>query len=196
MKKCTNCLTEKPLDEFHFKNKETGTRKSKCKDCRTEERRQRYVDNKDHENMLSRTYHEQHREKMNRKARQHYQENREQYIARDHRRRIGDMEARDGSATRAFYVYVIDNYSKCVTCGVEFEGVYPEHTALTMGHMIPLNRGGMTSSSNILPQCNLCNLQQGRKTLEEWGIDEVVIESIEEELENNYKLFPPLEIDL
>lgn len=33
MKYCSGCEKEKPLDEFYFRNKEKGTRQSRCKIC-------------------------------------------------------------------------------------------------------------------------------------------------------------------
>jgi hypothetical protein len=42
VKVCTGCSIEKPLDEFAFKNKQTGRRAARCKTCHSRERRDHY----------------------------------------------------------------------------------------------------------------------------------------------------------
>jgi hypothetical protein len=44
---CTKCEEEKSLDEFQFKNKEKGTKKSQCKSCIKEYRLKYYSENRE-----------------------------------------------------------------------------------------------------------------------------------------------------
>lgn len=59
MKKiCTKCKVMKLLDDFHKSNKNKSGRKSWCKVCRSKDRRQRYLSNKEHELALSKLRYE------------------------------------------------------------------------------------------------------------------------------------------
>lgn len=41
---CTKCGRELPLDQFHWRDKKKGTRRSECKDCHTGYMKQRYAE--------------------------------------------------------------------------------------------------------------------------------------------------------
>ena len=43
---CTKCGKEKPLSEFHWRNKAKGTRRSECKECHNKFMTNRYHSNK------------------------------------------------------------------------------------------------------------------------------------------------------
>lgn len=44
---CTQCGRELPIDQFHWRSKAKGTRRSECKECHNNFMRQRYKDKKD-----------------------------------------------------------------------------------------------------------------------------------------------------
>lgn len=46
MKHCNECNTDKPLDEFSIRNKERGTRNSRCKQCIRDYGKRHYRDNR------------------------------------------------------------------------------------------------------------------------------------------------------
>ena len=43
---CTKCGRELPLDQFNFRNKAKGTRRSECKECHTAYMKQKYQEKK------------------------------------------------------------------------------------------------------------------------------------------------------
>lgn len=188
-KKCTKCKEVKSIDQFHAKNKERGTYKSHCKECRSIHRKKRYEENSEHERANSRKWHLDNLEYARAGKREHYENNKEWYTARDQRRRDQELASNDKSATKAFYLYLKTTYTHCCTCGTEFSGEYPEPCSRTIAHIQPLNRGGRTSSDNLLPQCALCNARQGTKTLQEWGVGQLRIDWIYDELKKNGELF-------
>ena len=53
---CKNCSTEKPEEEFSFKNKAKGIRQAHCKECHKIWRRSHYEDNKEKEYKRARAY--------------------------------------------------------------------------------------------------------------------------------------------
>lgn len=46
MKQCGRCGRELPLDEFAWKSREAGTKQSYCRSCQAEYRREHYEDNR------------------------------------------------------------------------------------------------------------------------------------------------------
>ncbi|MBI6182504.1 MULTISPECIES: HNH endonuclease [Serratia] len=52
---------------------------------------------------------------------------------------------------------------KCAYCGVSLSG-----ESLTIDHVLPKNRGGDNSVSNLLASCRPCNTAKGAKTMEQW----------------------------
>lgn len=51
-KVCTKCGIEKPIEDFHWRNKAQGTRRSECKECHNNQVKKRYGENKDLINTL------------------------------------------------------------------------------------------------------------------------------------------------
>lgn len=43
---CTKCGRELPIDQFNFRNKAKGTRRSECKECHTSYMKQKYQEKK------------------------------------------------------------------------------------------------------------------------------------------------------
>ena len=46
---CTKCKVEKSEEEFSFKNIEKGRRRTVCKNCHSDYRKQKYIENKEKE---------------------------------------------------------------------------------------------------------------------------------------------------
>jgi len=53
------------------------------------------------------------------------------------------------------------NGRRCMVCGVDLGSKYPDMPGLvarpTIGHWLPLDRGGTNDISNLRPECHLCN---------------------------------------
>lgn len=43
---CTKCGIEKSVEDFHWRNKSAGTRRSECKECHNKQVKSRYKENK------------------------------------------------------------------------------------------------------------------------------------------------------
>ena len=54
VKVCSQCEIEKPLSEFEFKNKITGTRRANCRQCKNESKRKAYEDSRTHPESVAR----------------------------------------------------------------------------------------------------------------------------------------------
>lgn len=81
-----------------------------------------------------------------------------------HRRRAR-LKALDQHFTVAEWREVLAEHGyKCIDCGV-FEDALRRDTGqgLTVGHMLPLCRGGANTAANLRPQCFKCNRRQGSK---------------------------------
>jgi len=48
MKKCTKCLKNRPLNDYHWDNKSKGYRASRCKDCIANYKKECYQENKEY----------------------------------------------------------------------------------------------------------------------------------------------------
>ena len=49
---CTKCGVEKSIDDFHWRNRKFGTRRSECKECHNAQMKIRYKENKKQINLL------------------------------------------------------------------------------------------------------------------------------------------------
>ena len=48
---CTKCGKEKSIEDFHWRNKEKGTRRSECKECHNNHMKKDYIKKKDFVNV-------------------------------------------------------------------------------------------------------------------------------------------------
>ena len=97
-----------------------------------------------------------HREEARIRARKWYADNRERSkitakVNKLRRRNAG------GSFTHEDWKKILDQQLNCcIDCGREFY----EHLQPTIGHAIPIIRGGTNHPSNIIAQCWQCNRRQ------------------------------------
>lgn len=56
----------------------------------------------------------------------------------------------------------------CYHCGQKFS-----KDELTMDHLIPLGRGGLSTKNNLVVSCKSCNSQKKNKTVAELRLDEL-----------------------
>jgi len=57
------------------------------------------------------------------------------------------------------------DYHTCQYCGAR-----PDRSDLTIDHVVPRSRGGMTSWENVVTACRRCNTRKGSKTPAEAGM--------------------------
>jgi 5-methylcytosine-specific restriction endonuclease McrA len=83
-----------------------------------------------------------------------------------------------------FNVFLRDRFS-CQYCGARED--------LTFDHLLPRARGGLTTWSNVITACSLCNLRKGSLTLREAGMRpaHMPFEPSVHDLHRNGRLFPP-----
>lgn len=85
-----------------------------------------------------------------------YIRNRESYYAYSRARRALKRNAPgSGLSAEQWRGIIASQHGKCFDCGAR--------ERLTVGHLIPLSRGGWHDPSNVAGQCLRCNLQQGTK---------------------------------
>lgn len=64
MRFCSDCKETKPVAEFSFRNKKTGTLQNRCKLCHAEYRRQHYLKNRDKYIDMAKDWNDENRESM------------------------------------------------------------------------------------------------------------------------------------
>ena len=57
---------------------------------------------------------------------------------------------------------------KCYHCGEHFTSA-----ELTMDHLLPIARGGVSNKRNCVPACKACNTRKGNKTRAELALAEL-----------------------
>lgn len=115
------------------------------------------------------------RESYNAYMREHYQKNKEKYLARrkrykaNNRLKINEQKRRRhakiiGTKTEPVsYEKILEVYGMwCHICQEEIES----KTDLHMDHVIPLSKGGTHTYTNIKPSHALCNMQKTDQILE------------------------------
>ena len=97
-KYCSKCGVLKPLTEYYFHNKRTGTLRANCKDCQRVYQKKYYEDNRDKFLDNQRQYYQDHRDEILEQHKQYYQDNcdkildnQKQYY-QDHRDEIRDYQ--------------------------------------------------------------------------------------------------------
>lgn len=147
-KACSKCGTVKPLDEFHKKKGRSDGRRSECKACsksyreRTKDRKyrlqnERYASDSD--------YRDRKLAQATRRQRDCADEVRK--YQRDYQcKRRAKLKGGDFDFDIALQLYG----DSCGICGEKSDD-------LTVGHIIPVARGGGNHQWNIRPECPKCN---------------------------------------
>jgi 5-methylcytosine-specific restriction endonuclease McrA len=148
-------------------------------------KRDYYWDNKENENARNKEYREENKERLNQQASDRYHadieasreyqriwnENNpekrrivetrynrahpEKVLQKNGRQRARRKNAPINDFTAAEWQELKEQYNyRCVYCGEQFE-------RLTQDHIIPLNKGGAHTKSNIVPACRRCNGRKG-----------------------------------
>ena len=155
LKYCPKCGQVKAITEFH---KNGSTLRSFCKKCEIERSRlskestgyYRRPEVKARRNEASRRY---------KRAKYRFDEEyRVAELIRCHNRRKLVMET---TLTPLEWLSIVEqfNYS-CAYCGSKHN--------LTMDHVVPVARGGLTEYYNIVPACKSCNSSKNAKDVIEW----------------------------
>ena len=74
-KRCTVCNKDKPISEFHFRNKKKGTYNSSCKECEKQRQHHWYENNIEHIEQ----YREANKEHIKEQRKQYRENNKEHY---------------------------------------------------------------------------------------------------------------------
>ena len=145
-KACSKCGIVKPLDEFHKKKGRSDGRRSECKSCSKAYR----VKNRDRISEMNRRHYRRPEVRARkiasakRSAENRREEVREYQRIYQAKRRAAWDKSFDWDVALGIYGH------KCAICGQEGVG-------LTVGHIIPVSRGGAGAQWNIRPECLPCN---------------------------------------
>ncbi len=175
-RRCTICGESKPVDQFHFKNRKTGVLKSRCKTCRTLEKRayraahsdaikasaaRYYAANKEMIAERQRRWREDHPGRALAISSRSKHRHTDTVNASTHRRRAR-LKGLDGSWTATEWESLKATYDyRCLCCGRQ----EPE-IKLCADHVIPVSKGGANTIANLEPLCKSCNSLKGRRLID------------------------------
>jgi hypothetical protein len=102
MKTCTGCGLEKSPEAFSFRNKVTGERQARCRDCAKAYATAYRAENRERRLEELRAYYAENRERLLQQKREHYAANREEMVSKAREKRERNRE-KDRAAARAYY---------------------------------------------------------------------------------------------
>jgi len=197
-KYCSGCKQWKPHSEF-WKNK-YGNPASECKLCNNK-RKMNYVRrNPDKELIWRKRYYQKHRDEIIKKVTDFYKkrpELRKLYNKRWMKRNPDKYKAvrarrekrkKDGNISSDDILRLLIMFKKYGCCPICDKVVDGKRRAWWLEHDIPLSRGGKHELSNVIYDCNICNMKKGTKTLKEFcgmtvdGILEKVQKEVKEKV--------------
>ncbi len=172
-KRCSDCETEKPVDQF-YRYKEGGYLFRRCKVChvalskvqakkrprtKRNEYQKRYLDS-----------HPEARERERQRRRDRYRNNKEYFLALGSRRRAWKLGG-GGSHSEDAWRQLKELFgNRCLCCGQEKK--------LTRDHVIPLSRQGSDDITNIQPMCAACNKSKFTQAVDYRTREKVVLEEL------------------
>lgn len=173
---CTGCGVRQPIDEFDKNNTIDGGRKSKCKQCRSDQMKSWYGDNRERQQRRARERTVRDSAKIRDRDRERYYSNREKHLelvhARVDRARAEKFGVEfDPTVTRKA---LRERYGdRCHYCCTEMDFEIGDHgnpadCKATIEHMVPLCRGGGHTWTNCVLSCWECNGDKQRRTVDEW----------------------------
>lgn len=103
-------------------------------------------------------YNEKNKEYIAEQRKQHYIENRDEMIARQHKRR-SKMKGLEYSLTSEQWQECLGYFdNSCAYCGLtEEENIEKYEKSLEQEHFIPISKNGEYTKDNIIPACRSCN---------------------------------------
>lgn len=113
-------------------------------------------ENRERHRAYSKGYYETHREQCSETSMRWVRNNRDKHRVIQKNYKYRRRRGAEGYFTYEDWQRIVDHQqSRCIDCG--------EKVKLTVGHAIPLSRGGHNDISNIIAQCASCNSSQGTK---------------------------------
>lgn len=186
MKCCVRCGVEKPDERFYRQPRMRDGLDSWCKDCHSEYRKQRYVNNREHELARNRRWEIANPDKVKEKWQRRYAKHghamraaarawneanpdRKRELWNDWARRNPDKVRELWTRRRARHAAASGTASaeaihqrfafygfRCWMCGDEAEAI---------DHVIALSRGGSNWPANLRPACRRCNSRKGNRRI-------------------------------
>jgi 5-methylcytosine-specific restriction endonuclease McrA len=144
----------------YLKHKETRLKRiaeyyQENKEAKQKYHKELYRSRPDYENQRSRRYREAHKEEVKARLAKWVRENPEKSSIKGQRRRALELGAKGSFSVSDWSEIVERQGGLCYDCGLKKK--------LTIGHAVPLSRGGMHDRANIIGQCGTCNRKQHTK---------------------------------
>ena len=157
-KTCSSCKLNNPINNFHKHSASSDGVRAQCKDCRKVNRKRDYWADPEKDQAWGADYRKKNPEVEQRRKSNWNQINPELQRAQGHRRRVRKKE-------NGVLVVIKKDLNKiysspCLACGT--------NDNITLGHIIPIARGGGHRVGNFVSQCLACNTSQGSMLWTEW----------------------------
>jgi len=186
---CSKCKIEKDQSEFYKDRSSKDGLHNRCKLCRKEYDRNRYIENRDKITERVREHQQKNRDKVLEQKREYYHKNRDKKAEYDKkyrqknqdkiaeynkkyqqenkdivnavaaRRRAKKRNAPDDGTWTAELEKLIRN-QPCTVCGTTKN--------IELDHIQALDLGGSHSALNCMPLCRSCNSSKNSKSVEDW----------------------------
>ena len=181
-KRCSWCEKEQTATEFYINlNKKDGLHNI-CKECDHKSCRRWNANNQDKINEYNKQWYADNAEAMKEWRKRYYQENPEK-VAESNRnwrksnpekcrayvsnRKARKLKLDDGTLTAKALTVLLQVTDYCPCCGIKMTDEKGPHKK-NISHMIPLNKGGIHGTSNVMISCRTCNLTMHDQLLTEW----------------------------
>lgn len=159
IKWCSKCKESKPLSDFH---KNGNTVRSFCKECEIERSMQ---------SKASTSYYARPAVKAKRREDSRLCKRTKYLYDEDYR--LKELNRCHDRRSHTVSDYTVEQWHdacsafsmQCAYCGATH--------SLTMDHVIPVSKGGMTVVSNIIPACQSCNSSKQNKDMIQWYTDQI-----------------------
>jgi HNH endonuclease len=126
------------------------------------ENKKKYYD-KEKKSQKNKEYYQNNKEKRLLKIKEWHRKNSSKNVIYSNNRRTREMQSEGSYALEEWLQVKTSQGYKCIDCGQLEDIQNNPKSKLTIGHAIPLFRGGTNYISNIIAQCGSCNSKQGTK---------------------------------
>jgi 5-methylcytosine-specific restriction endonuclease McrA len=147
LKYCVHCETTKSLSDFERRKDKVG---SICKKCKNAKQNARYQTDE----MFKQTMLHSARQYSNNRYATDKEFRKAEQVRKQLRRATGSLTIEQWHDICKRYDY------SCAYCGSPHN--------LTMDHVVPISKGGKTTSDNVIPACISCNSSKKDKDMLEW----------------------------